>query len=175
MGKRGPAPQPSILKYMRGNPSKEALNANEPTPDLFDDMPPPPLWLEGPALQKWLEVTPVLTRMRVLTEADVETVARYCTLWEQWKKNYDYVKRNGDVLTIFEPDPADPEKKRQRVKYMQVTPYASQMTKLAVLLLRIEQEFGLTPSSRSQVTIHADRESDPLASFVKERSRGAGA
>ena len=175
MGKRGPAPQPSILKYIRGNPSKEPLNENEPTPDLADELHPPPQWLEGGALQKWLEVTPVLLRMRVFTEADVETIARYFALWEQWKKNYDFVKRNGDVLTVFETDPSDPEKKRQRVKYMQVTPYASQMTKLAVLLLRIEQEFGLTPSSRSQVTIHADRESDPLASFVEERSSRTGA
>ena len=81
MGKRGPAPQPSILKYIRGNPSKEPLNENEPTPDLADELHPPPQWLEGGALQKWLEVTPVLLRMRVFTEADVETIARYCALW----------------------------------------------------------------------------------------------
>lgn len=175
MGKRGPAPQPSILKYIRGNPSKDQLSDSEPTPDLLPEGPQAPAWLEGAALQKWAEVTPVLSRMRVLTEADVETIARYCALWEQWKKNYDFVRRNGDVLTIFETDPTDPAKKRQRVKYMQVTPYASQMTKLAVLLLRIEQEFGLTPSSRSQVTIHADRESDPLTSFIQERGDRAGA
>ena len=168
MGKRGPAPQPSILKYIRGNPSKERLNENEPTPEMLEEEYPAPEYLEGAGLQKWKEVVPLLIRMRVMTEADVETIARYCAMWEQWKKNYEIVKKNGDTLTMWEPDPKRPGK--ERVKYIQATPYATQMVKIADKLLRIEQEFGLTPSSRSQVTIHADRESDPLASFVKERS-----
>lgn len=169
MGKRGPAPQPSILKYTRGNPGKRSLNGDEPTPDAIDEeTAPAPDWLDGVALQKWHQVVPVLTRMRVLTEADVETLARYCALWEQWKKNYDMVRKNGDVLTIWEQDPKDPSK--QRVRYMQSTPYATQMRSLALLLLRIEQEFGLTPSSRSQVTLHGSRDEDPLASFASQRS-----
>jgi P27 family predicted phage terminase small subunit len=113
--------------------------------------------------------------MRVMTEADIEAIGRYCAMWAEWKKNYEMVKRNGDVLTIWESDPSDPTGKKQRVKYMQPTPYATQMKSLATLLLRIEQEFGLTPSSRSQVTIHGRTEDDPLASFVQERSRGSGA
>jgi P27 family predicted phage terminase small subunit len=36
-----------------------------------------------------------------------------------------------------------------KVKYMQSTPAATMMTKLAASMLRIEQEFGLTPSARS--------------------------
>ena len=168
MGKRGPAPQPSILKYIRGNPGKDKLNENEPTPEMIDEEYPAPEYLTDAGLQKWKEVIPMLIRMRVMTEADVEPIARYCAMWEQWKKNYEIVKKNGDTLTMWEPDPKRPGK--ERVKYIQATPYATQMVKLADKLLRIEQEFGLTPSSRSQVNIHADRESDPLASFVKERS-----
>lgn len=167
MGKRGPPPEPSILRYIRGNPSKTPLNTGEPTPDLLPAGAQPPVWLEGVALEKWNEVVPVLTAMRVMTVADRETIARYCALWEQWKKNYDIVKRGADV--IIGRDAAG------EVKYMQVTPYASQMTKIATLLLRIEQEFGLTPSSRSQVTIHGSRDDDPLATFAQKRSRGAGA
>jgi P27 family predicted phage terminase small subunit len=167
MGKRGPPPEPSILRYIRGNPSKTPLNDGEPTPDLLSPGAEPPVWLEGVALDKWHEIVPVLTAMRVMTIADRETIARYCALWEQWKKNYDIVKRGADV--IIGRDAAG------EVKYMQVTPYASQMTKIATLLLRIEQEFGLTPSSRSQVTIHGSRDDDPLATFAQKRSGGAGA
>ena len=174
MGKRGPAPQPSILKYIRGNPSKEALNSDEPTPELAPENLPPPAWLEGMALSKWEECVPVLSRMRVLTEADKEPLARYCTLWEQWKINYDRVKQIGGEITHLEADPTRNDGKL-RIKYSQVAPWASQMTKLAVLLLRIEQEFGLTPSSRSQVTLHGSRNDDPLATFVKKRSGAAGA
>lgn len=167
MGKRGPAPEPSILRYIRGNPSKTPINDAEPTPDLLPGGASPPDWLEGAALEKWHEVVAVLTGMRVMTVADRETIARYCALWEQWKKNYDVVKRGADVIITRDAN--------GEVKYMQVTPYASQMTKIATLLLRIEQEFGLTPSSRSQVTIHGSRDDDPLATFAQKRGRGAGA
>lgn len=167
MGKRGPAPEPSILRYIRGNPSIHPLNSDEPTPDLIDPGIDPPEWLEGVALKKWHQVVPVLSEMRVMTVADVEPVARYCALWEQWKRNYDAVRAGLDVIRFKD--------KAGEVKHLQVSPYASQMTKLAGLLLRIEQEFGLTPSSRSQVTIHANRDDDPLAAFVAERSRSAGA
>lgn len=173
MGKRGPPPEPSILKYIRGNPSKEKLNDAEPTPDLAMPTLQPPEYLDGDALRKWQHVVPVLARSRVMTEADAETIGRYCALWAEWKKNYEIVKQNGDVFTIFENDPDSPGKRR--VKYMQSTPYAVHMAKLAVLLLRIEQEFGLTPSSRSQVTIHASPDDDPVAAYVKKRGDRAGA
>jgi P27 family predicted phage terminase small subunit len=167
MGKRGPPPEPSILKYIRGNPSKGTLNPSEPTPDLAAPDIEPPAWLEGQALQKWQTTVPVLAAMRVLTLADTETLARYCAIWEQWKRNYDAVKAGLDVIRFKDST--------GEIKHIQVSPYASQMTKLAAILLRIEQEFGLTPSSRSQVTIHADRHDDPLSSFIEERRDSAGA
>jgi P27 family predicted phage terminase small subunit len=162
MGKRGPPPEPSILRYIRGNPSHSSLNSGEPTPDLVASDIQPPEWLDGVALKKWHTVVPILSDMRVMTVADVETIARYCALWEQWKKNYDAVKAGLDVLR-FKDQNGD-------IKHIQVSPYASQMTKLAKDLLRIEQEFGLTPSSRSQVTIHADKHDDPFSAFIQERS-----
>jgi P27 family predicted phage terminase small subunit len=175
MGKRGPAPEPSIIKYIRGNPGKRSLNGSEPTPEEIAENFPPPSYLSGDGLEKWNSVIPILISMRVMTEADTETIGRYCAIWAEWKKNYEMVKKNGDVLTIWEADPNDPTGKKQRVKYMQPTPYATQMKSLATVLLRIEQEFGLTPSSRSQVSIHGRTEDDPLASFVKERGRVSGA
>lgn len=168
MGKRGPAPEPSIIKYIRGNPSKTPLNGAEPTPDLLPEGVAPPSWLEGLALQKWNEAAPVLSRMRVLTEADVETLARYCAMWERWKMAYDRCKSLGDEITHLEPDPNRTDGKL-RIKYTQVAPWASQMKNIGRDLLRIEQEFGLTPSSRSQVSIHASRADDPLVAFIASR------
>lgn len=168
MGKRGPAPEPSIIKYIRGNPSKTPLNDAEPTPDLVPEDIAAPIWLEGLALQKWHESAPILARMRVLTEADVETFARYCAMWERWKIAYDRCKSLGDEITHLEPDPNRTDGKL-RIKYTQVAPWASQMKNIGRDLLRIEQEFGLTPSSRSQVTIHANRSDDPLVAFIASR------
>ena len=84
---------------------------------------------------------PKLLGMRVMTNADVDTIARYCTMHEQFVKYLDQCRRGLDVLVIRDD--------KGKVKYMQSTPAATMMTKLAVSMLRIEQEFGLTPSARS--------------------------
>ena len=167
MGRRGPPPEPTVFRELRGNPSKRPFNIYEPKPDEVPEDFPAPDWLEGEARGKWEYVIPILVRMKVMTEADVETIARYCALWEQWKINYDHVKAGHGVLPLRDD--------KGNIKYLQTTPYASQMRSLARELLRIEQEFGLTPSSRSQVAIHANKNDDPLMSFAQSRGDRARA
>jgi P27 family predicted phage terminase small subunit len=175
MGKRGPAPQPSILKYIRGNPSKESLNTDEPTPDILPGTPPPPPTLDGKAVEVWKDVVQTLSRMKVLTEADVPTLTRYCIETVLYLACYEKVKIAGEEYTHWEPDPNRTDGKL-RIKYTQVAPWATQMHRHHAAMLRIEQEFGMTPSSRSQVTTNGSRaEADPLAAFVSRRGNSAGA
>ena len=141
MGKRGPKPQPTKLRLLRGNPGKRQINKSEPIPPS-DDIAPPD-WVSGVARSKWDEVVPKLIGMGVMTNADVDTIARYCTMHEQFVKYLDQVRRGLDVLVIRDD--------KGKVKYMQSTPAATMMTKLAASMLRIEQEFGLTPSARSGI------------------------
>ena len=139
MGKRGPRPEPTIIKMAKGNPGKRPLNKSEPKPAA--DAIEPPDWVTGKSLEKWREVVPKLVGMGVMTNADIDTIARYCTMHEQYVKYLDQVRRGLDVLVIRDDS--------GKVKYMQSTPAATMMTKLAASMLRIEQEFGLTPSARS--------------------------
>jgi P27 family predicted phage terminase small subunit len=160
MGKRGPAKQPTILRYIRGNPSKEGFDGREPVPPPADETPPESL--DGIALQKWQETVPKLKAMGVLTEADRGTWERYCIEYEMWRMAREKVRKFGDVMT-FKP------KAEGEVPYMQVSPFASQMMRYAASLLRIEMQFGLTPSSRSQVQIHGSADDDPLETFIAKR------
>ena len=73
--------------------------------------------------------------------------------------NYEKALRLGEEITHFEKDPNNPEK--MRIKWTQVAPWTTQYRTLGRELLRYEQEFGLTPSSRSQVTIHGNKDDDP--------------
>lgn len=141
MGKRGPRPEPTILKIAKGNPGKRRLNKDEPKP--ASDGVQPPEWVTGVALAKWNELVPQLVGMGVMTNADVETVARYCTMHEQFVKYLDQVRRGLDVLVVRDD--------KGKVKYMQSTPAAVMLHKLAPAMLRIEQEFGLTPSARTGI------------------------
>ena len=64
---------------------------------------------------------------------------------------------------------------KTKIKWTQPYNWAVDEKNLATDLRRLQQEFGLTPSSRSQVTIHASPDEDPVAAFVKKRGDKAGA
>jgi len=158
MGKRGPRKEPTILKIAKGNPGKRPLNKSEPKPPS-DDITPPE-WLTGVAREKWDNVVPKLLGMGVMTNADVDTIARYCTMHEQFLKYLDQCRQGLDVLVIRDQS--------GNVKYTQTAPAATMMMKLAVSMLRIEQEFGLTPSARSglSATKPPDQNDDDAEMFA---------
>jgi len=158
MGKRGPRPEPTIIKMAKGNPGKRRLNKSEPKPPSDDIQPPD--WVTGKSLEKWQEVVPKLVGMGVMTNADIDTIARYCTMHEQYLKYLDQVRRGLDVLVIRDD--------AGKVKYMQSTPAATMMTKLAASMLRIEQEFGLTPSARSGLSGKKPQDQDELTAFFQQ-------
>jgi len=170
MGKRGPAPEPSIIKYLKGNPSKNALNRDEPTPDLLGpDLEPPPI-LDGVAIAVWHDMVARLSGMRVLTEADIPVLTRYCIEAKLYLAAYEKVKLVGEDYIHYEPDPINAGK--VRIKYTQVAPWAVQMQRHHASMLRIEQEFGMTPSSRSQVKVHGTRADSPVAQWRARWSAG---
>jgi P27 family predicted phage terminase small subunit len=156
MGKRGRRPEPTVLKIAKGNPGKRPINKAEPSPSA--DAIAPPDWVIGKSLEKWNELVPKLLSMGVMTNADIDTIARYCAMHEQYLKYLDQVRRGLDVLVMRDES--------GRVKYMQSTPAATMMTKLAASMLRIEQEFGLTPSARSQISAAPPKQQDEFEAFL---------
>lgn len=161
MGKRGPKKTPTRLRLLRGDPRKEGQHADEPMPPV--GIVTPPEWVTGKALDKWNEVAPILTAMGVLTTADVEPLARYCAMYEQWLRYLDQIRRGLDVLVMRDD--------KGKVKYMQVSPAATMFTKLSQSLLRIEQEFGLTPSARAGMDVPSAGEvRDTLQAFIEGRA-----
>lgn len=175
MGKRGPPPSPSIIKYIRGNPSKESLPTDEPTPDLIEDFEPPEeIESDELAVKKWRQSVPVLRRMRVFTEADVDAWIIYCRTWANWMRAKAKCDQYGRDNVTMERDPTRTDGK-MRIKWTQPYTWAVEEKGLANDLRRLQQEFGLTPSSRSQVSIHGSANEDPLAAFTKKRSDRAGA
>jgi P27 family predicted phage terminase small subunit len=142
MGKRGVKPQSTVLKLLRGNPGKRALNKLEPQPAR--DAIVPPAYLVGPSLDKWNEVLPGLLATGVVTNADIETLARYCTMYEQFLFCLAEIRAGRDQIPVNDPETGE-------LLSIKSTPAGLNMHKLAASMLRIEQEFGLTPSARSGI------------------------
>jgi phage terminase small subunit len=83
MGRRGPAPKPTALKLLQGNPGKRAINGREPKPKT--GMPRCPDWLDEEAKACWKRIVPQLNGMGVLTLIDADALANYCDTWSRWK------------------------------------------------------------------------------------------
>lgn len=157
MGKRGRRPEPTVLKIAKGNPGKRPLNASEPKPPSDGIVAPD--WVSGVALDKWNDIVPKLIDMGVMTNADVDVIARYCVMHEQYLRYLEQIRRGLDVLVIRDD--------AGKIKYMQSAPAATMLNKLSASMLRIEQEFGLTASARSGLSAGQPQQQDELDQFFK--------
>ena len=143
MGKRGPRPTPTKLKILRGNPGKRRLNNDEPQPPS-DGISMPPHLGEVAAV-RWRELLPMLQSVKVMTTADVESLARYCDTYEWWLATRAKLKQEGDTYPILND--------KGEIKYIAQRPEVAIAHKLAVQLRQLEQDFGLNPSARASLHV----------------------
>lgn len=80
--KRGPKPKPTALRILEGDQPCR-INFNEPK--FGDANAEAPLWLAGLAREHWDELAPILSRARVLSDADRSNLALLCMLYQRWR------------------------------------------------------------------------------------------
>ena len=78
----GPAPKPTALKLVQGNPGKRALNKSEPK---FGGTPKCPDWLTPDAKAEWKRVVKELSALDMLRGVDSSALAAYCQNYSRWK------------------------------------------------------------------------------------------
>ena len=148
MGKRGPRPQPTKLRILRGNPGKRPIKNSEPQPSSDGIVMPPHL---GPvAVARWGELLPLLQSVKVMTRADVEALARYCDTYEWWLATRAKLRTEGDTYPILNDG--------GQVKYIAQRPEVSIAHKLAQQLRQLEQDFGLNPSARTSLNVETTQQ-----------------
>lgn len=157
MGKRGPAKKPTALRLLEGNPGHLPINPREPMPPRSGIV--KPAWLGQVASEHWDEHFDVLDRIGVFTRVDSATFARYCDLWEKWKAARDFITDKGTCYPIknFEGE----------VIGLQRYPQMNDYNQLSQQITRLEQEFGMTPSSRTGIQTVGHKE----PSIVNGKSR----
>jgi phage terminase small subunit len=75
----GPAPKPTALKLLQGNPGKRKLNDQEPKPAVGAVA--PKYVQDSPVLlAEWNRHAPRLTKLKLLTEIDDDALATLCVL-----------------------------------------------------------------------------------------------
>lgn len=160
MGKRGPAPKPTNLKLLQGNPGKRPVNKSEPQFTKYDEPPKPPTHLNKYGKKEWKRILPVLMNVGLLTEADYATLAAYCQAYGTWVEAEKLIKEKGFTYI------SDKGNSIQRPE----VGIASTAMKNIVTFAR---EFGMTPSSRSNIKVDDSVASkDPFAEFISGGKSG---
>jgi P27 family predicted phage terminase small subunit len=142
MGRRGPAPQPTALKVLNGNPGKRALPKDEPKPDPFE--PHMPAWLDDDARAEWRRVTPILLKMGLLTVADGAALAVYCEAYSTMGHALRTLQEDGP--TFISP----------KTSVEHARPEVGIVQQCRVAIKTFCQEFGMTPSARSRMIAQSD-------------------
>jgi P27 family predicted phage terminase small subunit len=148
MGKRGPRPQPTTLRILRGNPGKRPINKSEPQPPTDGIV--MPQHLGQVAAGRWAQLLPLLQSVKVMTRADIEALARYCDTYEWWLATRAKLKAEGDTYPILNDG--------GQVKYIAQRPEVSIAHKLAQQLRQLEQDFGLNPSARTSLNVETTQQ-----------------
>ena len=148
MGSRGPKKTPTAILDARGS----WRAADRPDLRVHPELPDPPLWLVGTALEMWHEIAPLLFHAKVLTRRDRNALARYCRLWQRWRQCEEQVDKVGPSIVARDKD-GNVEIRRN--------PVAIEARNLAVVLDRMESAFGMNPSSRSAIGFLDRSESRP--------------
>lgn len=130
MGRRGPQPQPTVLKLARGNPGKRQLNHDEP--DLAAASHAVPAGVTGRAKKEWVRLVDELITKGVLTVGDMHAFEEYCRLVGEVDAYEKLITKVGRA-------------EAHRLGY------ANYLLKLRTQLRQQAAHLGLTPSSRSGV------------------------
>lgn len=148
----GPPPKPTLLKIIEGNPGRRPLNDAEPKP--APGVPECPDWLHPYGVEKWGVLGPDLARMGLLTTADGDTFAAYCSAWAEFRIATETLAKEG--RTCFggsgglKPHPAVA---MQRSAWQTIRAYSAL--------------FGLSPSDRSRIKVPPKGdEADELDGFL---------
>lgn len=138
MGLRGPAPKPTSIRILEGNPGKRRINHNEPKP--LDIPPDCPRHLDKVAKREWKRLVPVLQRMRVLTEADQIALANLCQTYSTMIQAQEQLSKSGILY-------------KTKSGYIQQSPLLGIVNSSIEIINRLSREFGLTPASRSRIEV----------------------
>ena len=137
MGLRGPAPKPTAIRILEGNPSRRPLPTNEPKPPPA--IPKPPVHLSTEARREWRRVTIELDRLSMITHVDRALLAVYCESWATWQELRLWLREHKRTYKT----PTGEWKTR---------PEANLLYRAERQIISMANHFGLSPAARSRLT-----------------------
>ena len=137
-------PLPIVTHRARGNPSKLNLDAMEdaaPQPSTTGLNLAAPDHLPLRAKWEWEAKAEMLNRLGLLSEVDYDALAMYCVAVADWKEARKHLRKG-------------------MITKGKLNPWAHVADRAWKQMYRMQSEFGLSPSSRSRVTVSKKKGTD---------------
>jgi P27 family predicted phage terminase small subunit len=141
-GKRGPKPNPTVLRLIKGGRQKKP---NHREPNIPPSLPDPPVVLNLIAQVEWERIATHLYNLGMLTMLDRGALAVYCQLYARW------VEAEGQLRKLDKDGATALLVRTAKNNGFLVNPLVHVANKAARDLLVAAAEFGMTPSARSRI------------------------
>ena len=148
---RGPAPKPTVMKQLAGNPGKRPLNGEEPQFDA--SAPTCPRHLSTTARREWKRVVHILVDAGVVTQVDRAILALYCQSYGRWVDA-------ENKLAKGEMTEETPNGMVVQAAWLQIANKAMEFVK------RYAEQLGMTPAARSRIHVEKQEAKKSLAEML---------
>ncbi|WP_437891138.1 phage terminase small subunit P27 family [Phytobacter sp. V91] len=162
----GPPKTPTHLSLVRGNPSKRPINKDEPKPPA--GVPPTPKHFDKQGKYWFKRMAEELDAVGVLSQLDARALELLVEVYTEYRHHCETLEREGYTYAIYNEDESDEDKARE-IRMIKAHPAAIMKADAWKRLRAMLAEFGMTPASRSKVSINKPDAVDPLAEFMKAR------
>jgi P27 family predicted phage terminase small subunit len=163
MSRRGAKPKPRDQKKKAGTLRKDRSFADEMVFDSLTDKPKAPEFLGAYGQAEWDRVVTQLYARWILSETDLTLVQAYCFEMEQYYEDRDVTKTEGKY---------SPMTNKAGEMYLAVHPAVNAGNKHLANALRIATEFGLTPSSRTRISVGKAKDENPKKAKLMQLTKG---
>ena len=147
----GPPKLPSKLKALRGTLEKSRVADNEMQVSELTSAPKPPVHFDKKAKEVWKVTTSALFNIGMLHKIDLDILEKYCfaasTSWQAQKM----LLKEGFVQT---------ETNKGGSEYHAKNKWWSIMLDADKQLIKIGQEFGFSPASRTRISMPTKQGND---------------
>lgn len=156
----GRKPKPAELKLLTGNPGKRPVKRAAAVGRDRLRAPAPPDWLPDDGKSEWRRVAPLLLAMRVLRDTDLTALAVYCEAYSRYR----------EARRILDLEGLTSDTGMGGIK---THPATTILNAALSQMVRLQAEFGLTPSSRSRVASEAPKEKSEFEKYLERKNRSA--
>lgn len=125
----------------------------------LDVVPPAPSHFKAKVRRKWVELATELVKLKVLTEADLGTLAILCQNLVLCEEAYEEVLEKGTTIEIVTETTSRTIVNPMFRVYLDTQKVAKPML----------EQFGLTPRARQSLKVQQPEQEDPLADLLKPK------